>query len=311
MPFDAFIAHAFQDQKIARQLALALRARDWSVWFDEDELQVGDDLVVAIIRGLEESYLQIFILSPAFLENSWPRSELKLALGREFREGRKLMVPVWHEVDSADIARYFPELAGRLAVSTSEGLPAVVDALIRAREYSLDLLEPGQIATAASMDGRAVGPDDPARRAFDISVIEIGDELIAQLLDQPALVYQLTPRRFEELVAELYSKAGFEVELTPASGDGGVDLYAMRHDELGSGLIVVQAKRYKPELKVGVGAVRELFGTVNLTRASAGVLVTTSTFQSGAHALADEYRWRLSLKDYARLQQLLKTAVHR
>jgi hypothetical protein len=311
MPFDAFIAHAFQDQKIARQLAHALRARDWSVWFDEDELKVGDDLVAAINRGVAESYLQIFILSPAFFENSWPRRELKLALGREFREGRKLMVPVWHEVDSADIARYSPELAGRLAISTSEGLPAVVDALIRAREHSLDLLEPGQIATAASMDGRAVGPDDLARRAFDISVVEIGDELIAQLLEQPALVYQLTPRRFEELVAELYSKAGFEVELTPASGDGGVDLYAMRHDELGSGLIVVQAKRYKPELKVGVGAVRELFGTVNLTRASAGVLVTTSTFQSGAHALADEYRWRLSLKDYARLQQLLKTAVHR
>lgn len=130
--------------------------------------------------------------------------------------------------------------------------------------------------------------------------------MIAHLAAHPELLYELSSRRFEELVAELYSGAGFAVELTPASGDGGVDVYAVRRDDLGSTLTVVQAKRYKPELKVEASVVRELFGTVHLTNASAGVLITTSSFQPGAQRLAEQHEWRLSLRDYARLQQMLK-----
>lgn len=98
----------------------------------------------------------------------------------------------------------------------------------------------------------------PERAAFDLRIVEFNDELIAHLAEHPQRLYELSPRRFEELVAELYARAGFEVELTPASGDGGVDVYAIRRDDLGSTLTVVQAKRYKPELKVSAAQVREL-----------------------------------------------------
>jgi restriction endonuclease Mrr len=91
----------------------------------------------------------------------------------------------------------------------------------------------------------------PARRAIDAVVTEISAELIKELATHPERLYELTPRRFEELVAELYRRRGFEARLTPASGDEGVDVYVVRNDEMGRTLWVVQAKRYAAHNKVG------------------------------------------------------------
>ena len=44
----------------------------------------------------------------------------------------------------------------------------------------------------------------------------------------------MSPRGFEELVAEMLSRLGYEVTLTPASRDGGKDIYAARRDHLGT-----------------------------------------------------------------------------
>jgi hypothetical protein len=57
---------------------------------------------------------------------------LDALIAREVNEGRKRVLPVWHNVDYKAVAQISPTLAGRLAVSTSEGLPAVVDAIQRA-----------------------------------------------------------------------------------------------------------------------------------------------------------------------------------
>jgi restriction system protein len=125
-------------------------------------------------------------------------------------------------------------------------------------------------------------------------------------LARPDLFYDLPPRRFEEIVAELYSRRGFDVTLTPATGDRGVDVVVVRHDELGWALSVVQCKRYTPRHKIGVNLVRELQGTIQQTGATSGAIVTTSFFTAGARKLEDEYKYQLSLKDYFGLQQLLK-----
>jgi hypothetical protein len=307
MAHDIFLSYASEDRdSIARPLADAMRNRGWSVWFDQTELAIGDSLAAVIDRGLAEAEMAVVILSPAFLGKQWPRRELQALLQRETTEGRTLVVPVWHQVNPPDVAGLSPMLADRLSVSTAHGIPAVVDQLERVRRYSLDLLEVGHLANAIGIDGRPLPLEDPARGHFDLSIVSFNDQVIEYLAANPKLLYELSPRRFEELVAELYNRAGFEVELTPASGDDGADVYAVRRDDLGSTLIVVQAKRYKPELKVKASAVRELYGTVDLANASAGVLITTSSFQPKAEEYAEKLEWRLSLKDYARLQKMLK-----
>jgi hypothetical protein len=66
------------------------------------------------------------ILSPAFLQKQWTIKELEGLFAREIKEGRKIILPVWHDIALEEIVRTFPMLAGKKAVSTAMGLEAVV-----------------------------------------------------------------------------------------------------------------------------------------------------------------------------------------
>jgi restriction system protein len=52
--------------------------------------------------------------------------------------------------------------------------------------------------------------------------------------------------------------------------------------------------------------VRELFGSVQAKNASAGILVTTSFFEPGAVRFEQEFQYRVRLRDYLALQQMLR-----
>lgn len=172
----------------------------------------------------------------------------------------------------------------------------------------VDLLRAGRLPVARDLHGNPLGVESSAQRVFNLAVEEFSDELVAHLSANPELLYTLSPRRFEELVAELYRRRGFEARLTPASGDEGVDVYVLRHDDLGASLTIVQAKRYAAGRKVRAAVVRELVGTVDLKRATSGILITTSDFEPAARKLQQQYEYRLSLKDYLDLQQLLRAS---
>jgi restriction system protein len=173
-------------------------------------------------------------------------------------------------------------------------------------ERIVEWFESGKFASARDASGRPIAEDSRERRQLDLTIGEISDELIQELRARPELLYQLDPRKFEQLVAELYRRKGFEATLTPASGDEGADVYVVSRNDLGRTLWVVQAKRNAPHRKIKAGVVRELLGTVMAKDASAGILITTSFFQPGAKDLESKFRYRLSLKDYLDLQQLLR-----
>ncbi|WP_445152211.1 sigma-70 family RNA polymerase sigma factor [Baekduia sp. Peel2402] len=175
-------------------------------------------------------------------------------------------------------------IAGRLGLFDSDGRP-----------------RPALIAP----DGQPLAEASRESREVQLRVQNISSELIATLARHPEGVYELNPRRFEELVAELYARRGFEVVLTPASNDGGADLLVAKHDVLGRSLHVVQCKRYAPGRKIGPAVVRELIGTVEHRRASTGVLLTTSFFTKGARRLEQDYEHRLTLHDFVALRDLL------
>ncbi len=134
----------------------------------------------------------------------------------------------------------------------------------------------------------------------------VSDSLLKELADNPRLLYELPPRRFEEVVAELLRRQGYEVELTPVSHDGGKDIYAARRDAVGSFLYLVECKRFNADHPVGVGLVRQLHGTVQAERASAGILVTTSYFTRDALRFQNQIEYQMSLQDYIAIQRWLK-----
>jgi restriction system protein len=173
-------------------------------------------------------------------------------------------------------------------------------------ERIVEWFESGKFETARDPAGLPLAQGSPERKRLDLAISEVSEELIRELAAHPELLYDLDPRKFEELIAELYLRRGFEATLTPASGDEGADVYVVSRNDLGRELWVVQAKRNAPQRKVEAGVVRELLGTVCAKNASAGVLITTSFFQPGAQKLERDLEYRLSLKDYLDLQQLLR-----
>ena len=75
-------------------------------------------------------------------------------------------------------------------------------------------------------------PDADASDAAKVSVVDVNEELIAYLNANPGKMRDLQPRKFEELVAEMWKNQGFEVSLTPSTRDGGMDVIAVRKESI-------------------------------------------------------------------------------
>lgn len=132
MLYDVFICHASEDKdKFVRPLAEALRARHVEVWYDEFSLRVGDSLRQAIDRGLANSRFGVVVLSPAFFQKRWAQRELNGLVAREMHEARELVLPIWHEVDHAEIIKHSPPLADVYAINSHNGVESVVEALLQ------------------------------------------------------------------------------------------------------------------------------------------------------------------------------------
>jgi len=108
-------------------------------------------------------------------------------------------------------------------------------------------------------------------------------DIIELMKTNPAIIYQLDGRQWEEIIAGAYKKAGFdEVTLTPRSGDYGRDVIAVKRG-LGSVRVIDQVKAYKPGHLVTADDVRALMGVLQGDGASKGFLTTTSEFAPKIH----------------------------
>jgi HJR/Mrr/RecB family endonuclease len=137
------------------------------------------------------------------------------------------------------------------------------------------------------------------------SYASVNDDLIAYLAANPRALRELTPRFFEEVVAELFRKRGFVVELTPRTRDGGYDVLAVQSDALGKSLYLIECKRYAASRKVGVEAIRGLYGVLQSARGTRGIIVTTSSYTKAALAFATPLEYQLSLRDFDALKEWL------
>ena len=104
---------------IVRPLAEALEELGFDIWYDEFELKVGDSLRQSIDKGLINSRYGIVILSKAFFKKNWPQYELNGLASKEL-EGKKVILPIWHNVTRKNIMKYSPPLADKVAINSKE-----------------------------------------------------------------------------------------------------------------------------------------------------------------------------------------------
>ena len=166
------------------------------------------------------------------------------------------------------------------------------------------------VLQTALVDLGSKTPDGVIIEAVTVPWFEIAEALESN----PELLFDFVknPRRFEEFIAGAYEQAGYTVELTPPSGDGGRDVIATL-----SGIVTVrvldQVKAYSPGRRVDAEAVRALAHVLyNDRSASIGVVTTTSEFAPGVWDDFKDYMpSRLELRDGPALCEWLRQITDR
>jgi len=125
---------------------------------------------------------------------------------------------------------------------------------------------------------------------------------------QPEEVRNLSPRQFEELVAELFEERGYKVELTKQTRDGGKDLIILDHREIGNFMIYTECKHYAQHNPVGVSVISDLVGRMTADRATAGIVVTSSYFSPDAKVFQSKFEHQMKLIDFIKLSGMIETA---
>ena len=172
--YDVFMSHASEDKEsIARPLTEALEARGLRVWFDNQEILIGDSIRQKIEEGLVQSRYGVVILSKPFISKFWTNFELDGLIER--------VLPIWHEIGREEIANRFPALAGIAALNTSD-----YDILDIARQI-----------------------DEKVRGGSDSNPMQLGRQ--AAQLESGFAVFYVAPPHTEELIGEKEKNFSFEM----------------------------------------------------------------------------------------------------
>ena len=92
--YDVFLSHNSQDKPRVRTLAERLKQAGLRVWFDEWVIKAGDDIYLAIERGLVAARVQVLCLSPAALGSEWVTLERSTVLFRDPTNKGRRFVPL-------------------------------------------------------------------------------------------------------------------------------------------------------------------------------------------------------------------------
>lgn len=144
-----------------------------------------------------------------------------------------------------------------------------------------------------------------------ITLSPINDRVLKYLSENPESFYQLTDDDFEVVMAEIYSKLGYDVTRTKATRDGGKNLIIRIPEVLGDFIYYVECKKNNPKRPIGVGIIRNLVGTINTDRVNGGILATTSFFTRDAYKFISDNKWNCQIKthDYNVIRSLLNQVV--
>tara|TARA_B100000575_G_C23102132_1_gene635899 strand:- start:508 stop:1497 length:990 start_codon:yes stop_codon:yes gene_type:complete len=139
----------------------------------------------------------------------------------------------------------------------------------------------------------------PKIETYDTSILEYDKSTIKNVISSAIDMrfMNFSPFDFEQFIADLYQKDGYNVEKTKNSGDFGADVIVKKHGKK----FVIQVKRFSKNNSVGVKDINQVIGAKNYYQADKAIVVTTSSFSKPGKELAsktdvDLIGWE-SLKD--------------
>lgn len=123
------------------------------------------------------------------------------------------------------------------------------------------------------------------------------------------LIYNISPREFEEVVNKVLQDEGFETTLTQQTSDDGRDIIATKY-EMGKPVVFyIECKRYGKKNSVGVSIVRSLYGVQSSDRINKSILVTTGHVTRGARRFVEKQNTMMSIIDVDEVYQLIRRSA--
>lgn len=123
--YDVFVSHAWEDKgSFVDEFVNSLRDLGLKVWYDTSEIKWGDSMRRRIDDGLKKSRFGVAILSPDYIAEGkyWTKAELDGLFQLESISGKTLL-PIWHNLNKADVMAFSPIIASKLAMSTATMTP--------------------------------------------------------------------------------------------------------------------------------------------------------------------------------------------
>lgn len=160
-----------------------------------------------------------------------------------------------------------------------------------------------------------------ALKSFSINDPELAlTHLLHHISGHVSDINTISPRRFEELVAQVYRDLAYSVRLTQQSRDGGYDLVLLErtgYDQgRGDSQIIVECKRYAQDRNITVGIVRQLLGVqlelgVKRAKIVASTRFSQPAIQSAQKVSNGHSGYELELVDIQRLAEMLRVYSNR
>lgn len=213
-----------------------------------------------------------------------------------------------HAVDSIlsgiSAAANVTKVGSQFSLFTNEvrrDLRILQEGITARRIQETTLIPPSFFALFSQFD-----PTQPvAQNQNIIQIVSLIELKAIEIAGDPRKLFTLSSKEFEELIAEVIGKFGFEVELTKQTRDGGRDIIAINH-HFASVKYLVECKRYAPTNTVGISVVQRLHGVRVAEGATKGLVVTTSRFTKQAKIFMEQQKWVLEGRDFDGLVEWLK-----
>jgi hypothetical protein len=89
-----FISYSHADIKLAHELDASLTSCGVEVWLDENEIKVGDSILMRISQALQDTHYVMLLMSKASLESRWVEREWLPVLMMEIEARDIILLPV-------------------------------------------------------------------------------------------------------------------------------------------------------------------------------------------------------------------------
>ena len=130
--YDCFISHASEDKPdFVEALVNNLESKGINVWYDAHIMNIGDSLRESIDKGLKDSLCGVVVLSKNFFAKQWTDYELNGLVARQNSDGKKTILPIWHNVTAEEVRQYSLSLSDIFAGDSSSGVETVARSIIK------------------------------------------------------------------------------------------------------------------------------------------------------------------------------------